>query len=439
MRSWGALGLALPAVLFCPLASFAGTAPGAPGARPTWTSGNKQGLGTAASPRSHVWFTLGDGALQEVYYPTVDTAETRLLELVVLDGGRLEEETADTEHHVHLLDPHALAFEQVNTAKTGRYRIRKVTLTDPERDTVLVHARFEPLGDGPFRVFVLFDPAIANSGLHDSGEARKDALLASKRQISAALSASPPFSQTHIGYRDSSDGMGSLRSSGTLPGYTRAPDGNVAGMAEVTLGGPGEFTLALGFGPGPASALESAEASLKEPFDAVLAAYTAGWTAYLAPLRKGPEPFGTAVAEAAMILKAHEDKTHPGAFVASLTIPWGDSADASKGGVGGYHLVWSRDLYHVATALLALGDRASAERALDYLFTVQQRPDGSFPQNTWLDGRPFWSSLQLDEVADPLILALDLNRTDPKTFKAHIRPAAEFILRTGPKTPQERW
>jgi glucoamylase len=88
---------------------------------------------------------------------------------------------------------------------------------------------------------------------------------------------------------------------------------------------------------------------------------------------------------------------------------------------------------------MAMGDRAAAERALEYLFKVQQKPDGSFPQNSWLDGRPFWGSLQLDEVAYPLLLAHDLGRTDAGTWKAHIRPAAEFIVARGPASPQERW
>ncbi|MFN2596573.1 MAG: alpha/beta hydrolase-fold protein, partial [Pyrinomonadaceae bacterium] len=95
--------------------------------------------------------------------------------------------------------------------------------------------------------------------------------------------------------------------------------------------------------------------------------------------------------------------------------------------------------YHVATAFYALGDKAGADRALDYLFRVQQKPDGSFPQNSWLDGRPFWGSLQLDEVAYPLILAYQLGRTDDATWAKHVRPAASFLVRTGPRTQQERW
>ena len=106
-----------------------------------------------------------------------------------------------------------------------------------------------------------------------------------------------------------------------------------------------------------------------------------------------------------MVLRALEDKTYRGAMIASPSIPWGGGANANEASNSGYHAVWSRDLYHVATAFMALGDRATAARALDYLFKVQQRRDGSFPQNSWIDGRPIGGAVQMDEVALPIILA----------------------------------
>ena len=88
---------------------------------------------------------------------------------------------------------------------------------------------------------------------------------------------------------------------------------------------------------------------------------------------------------------------------------------------------------------MALGDKAAADRALDFLFNVQQKPDGSFPQNSYLDGKPFWGSLQMDEVAFPLILAYQFGRYDKATWENHVKKAADFIVKNGPKTPQERW
>jgi glucoamylase len=142
---------------------------------------------------------------------------------------------------------------------------------------------------------------------------------------------------------------------------------------------------------------------------------------------------------AAMVLKGLEDKTFRGASIASPSTPWGGGPNANEPTVSGYHGVWARDLYHVATAFDAMGDRATANRLLDYLFRVQQKRDGSFPQNSWVDGRPIGGGLQMDQVGLPLVLAYQLGRTDRATWRKHIKPAADFILRRGPRTDQDRW
>src|ERR1044071_96125 len=135
-----------------------------------------------------------------------------------------------------------------------------------------------------------------------------------------------------------------------------------------------------------------------------------------------------------MILKGLEDKTYRGAVIASPSTPWGGGPDAT-----GYHAVWSRDLYQVATAFDALGDRITAGRLLDYLFRVQQKPDGSFPQNSFVDGRPIGRGVQMDQVALPLVLAYQLQRNDRSLWLGHIKPSAGFLLRQGPRTDQDRW
>jgi len=127
-------------------------------------------------------------------------------------------------------------------------------------------------------------------------------------------------------------------------------------------------------------------------------------------------------------------------------MPWrfGDN-DPEFSPSGTYHLVWPRDLYQIATGLLAAGDRAAAGRALDYMFGTQQRPDGHLPQNSNVDGTPYWTSVQLDETAFPIVLAQQLGRTDTKTWQG-VRKAAEFLLSykgenglASPYTQQERW
>ncbi len=139
------------------------------------------------------------------------------------------------------------------------------------------------------------------------------------------------------------------------------------------------------------------------------------------------------------VVLAHEDKTYAGAFIASASIPWGYAKGDDD--LGGYHLVWTRDMVQSATALLACGRVETARRALVYL-ACTQRPDGSFAQNFWIDGTPYWTGLQLDEVAFPIILAWRLWKLDGLgNFDVFpfVERAAGFLVRYAPVTQQERW
>lgn len=432
------------ALLLSSLSLQAQQAPGAPGGTPTWTNGNKVGVGTAVTENSKVWFTIGqNGALNEVYYPAIDVANTRTLELIVTDGKSFAEiESKDTEHAAEVPDPAALVFTQVNTSKSGRYQIRKTYITDPNHNTLLIQLRMKVLKGELLKAFVYFDPALKNSGLHDNGAVRDKALLDSKGDIACAMAASPEFTSVSTGYAENSDGWSELKTSYKLSQhYGASPDGNVAQIGEL----PASFsegkpaTIAVSFGTNADEALAAAQASLKQGFEATRTEYARGWHQYIASLKSVEAPYRRQYQISAMVLKAHEDKTHRGAIAASLTIPWGNQVEALKEDVGGYHLVWARDLYEVATAFLAMGDRGAAERALNYLFNTQQKADGSFPQNSWLDGKPYWPSLQMDEVSYPIILAWQLGKTDKDTFEKHVKPAANFITGHGPATPQERW
>ncbi|HEX7176597.1 MAG TPA: glucan 1,4-alpha-glucosidase [Pyrinomonadaceae bacterium] len=421
-----------------------GDAPGAPGRDAHWESAGKQGVGTSNTLESKVWFTLRGGVLTEIYYPTVDVAATQALQFVVVSGGnrRVETEAEDATHRVEVADARSLTFRQINTAKSGAWTITKTYIADPRRHTVLVEVFFTSRPAGAHTLYVYHDPSLANSGMHDAAWTQDGALLASEADKASALVSGVGFNEMTNGYLGTSDGLTQLRRAGRLTPYARAADGNVvqvASLPRVTKSGAVSFTLALAFGKEPREALSNARASLAAGFRSVRAEYETGWHEYLGRLRRVAPKVQAQFDMAAMVLKAHEDKTYRGAMIASLSVPWGGGASANEPEVGGYHLVWSRDLYQVATAFHALGDKASAERALNYLFTVQQKADGSFPQNSWLDGRPFWGSLQHDEVAYPLILAQQLGRTDRETYVKHVRPAADFIVRTGPWTPQERW
>ncbi len=126
-------------------------------------------------------------------------------------------------------------------------------------------------------------------------------------------------------------------------------------------------------------------------------------------------------------------------MIASLSIPWGQ--DKSDDDLGGYHLVWTRDMVNSATALLAVGDTVTPLRALIYL-AIAQREDGGFYQNFWIDGDPYWTGVQLDEVSFPIMLAWRLWKADAlANFDPFmtVKLACGYLIREGPATPQERW
>ena len=443
-----ALVAGLLLVAAAPASAATGTAPGAPGAVPDFTPANKDGFGTATTPQSKVWHTLSNGELTEVYYPDLGTPSVRDLQFIISDNKTFaERETDATSHVTQLADAKSLTYRQVNTAKSGRYRITKTYAEDPARNTLLIDVKFESLTRKELSLYVLYDPSLSNDGRDDSGTASGAMLAASDGKAASALAASPGFKQTSSGYLGTSDGWTDLRNDFEMDWhYTSAPNGNVVQTARAPLNGldtKQHITLALGFGASTAEASAAAAASLSRGFAAASSAYADGWQGYLGGLLAEPgsaAQYGPTYDVSVMTLAAHEDKTFRGGYIASPTMPWawGTGLETPS---GAYHLVWARDLYEIATALLAAGDRAGAERALTYLFDRQQKPDGSFPQNSTVDGTPHWTNLQLDEVADPIILAWQLGRTDAATYTDHIKKAADYIVnfKGAPFTPQERW
>ena len=425
-----ALGFAVAAP--CP----AQNAPGAPGAIPTWTPGSKEAVGTATSVNSKVWFTLESGILTEVYYPRLDTADLRTLEFAVSDGHSTWVESKDLKHSIERVSNEALLYRQTSSDLAGKFKIAKTYATDPQRDTLLMEVTFTaPAG---YDLYLLANPALKNNGYGGTGFVQGDALVTQKADMACALVSAPAFSQATTGFAGKSDGYTDLLLHHKLQWkYDRAENGNVFHAAK--LGGVGQYTLAMGFGPNPEAAVDAAKKSLARKFSLIRDEYVSGWREYVKGLRKVEPRYRDQFELAAMVLKAHEDKTYRGAMIASMSVPWGFAVKSEKPDVGGYHLVWARDLYEVATGLWAAGDRDAADRALTYLYTVQQQPDGHFPQNSWLDGKPYWIALQMDEQSYPMILAWQLGRTDADTWAKHVRPEAEFVLSHGPMTQQERW
>ena len=425
-------------------------APGAPGRDAHWPSAAKNGFGTSNTLASKVWFTLNNGVMTEVYYPTLDVPNVQILQFIVVsaDGKQVETEADDTEHRVEVLDSQAPLFRQINTAKSGAYTITKTYVTDPERSAVLIDVSFRSSAAGscPCRLYVYYDPSLNNSGMHDSAWTDGQWLVAADADKASALTViQHGLADETNGYFAVSDGLTQLRQTGRIASHRRADSGNVVQTAQVKFpfGGVARsterFTVVLSFGRSADEAVSNGQASVRKEFEVARRQYERSWHQYVKKLPAVGPKYQPQFNMAAMVLKALEDKTFRGAMIASPSVPWGGGPNANEPTISGYHAVWSRDLYQVATAFLAIGDRASANRALDYLFKVQQKPDGSFPQNSWVDGRPIGGGLQMDQVALPLVLAYQLQRTDRQTWLKHIKPAADFILAKGPATSQERW
>jgi glucoamylase len=436
------IALAVPAAGYAQAGSS--NAPGSPGLAATWAAGDKDGFGTSRTLNSRVWYTLNDGALTEVFFPRIDTPATRDTQLVVSDGATfVDREDEDTDQRVELIDGRSPVYRQVNTARSGKYRITKTYVTDPDRSAVLVDVRFESLTGESYTVYVLHDAALGLNANDDTGRSSGGGLLAGDGVLSSAVLASSGFTKTSSGYLDRSDGWTDVRDDRRMDwSYTARDRGNVVQMGATRLtglAGGRRLRLALGFGRGAGAALGTAQAALAHGFSAARAEYAAGWRDYFSSLKRVPRsaaPWRGTYRASVMLLASHEDKMFRGGSVAAPARPWAWANDLQHLPV--YIAVWSRDLYEIATGLLAAGDQAAANRALDYLWSVQQRPDGSFPQNSRLDGEPVFGGLQLDEVGFPIVLAWQLGRTGADDW-AHVRRSADFLVAEGPRTEQERW
>lgn len=428
-------------------------APGWPGIAPRWTSSAKSGIGTAVSRDSRVWFTLSHGILNEIYYPRVDHACTRDLGFIVTDGqSYCSEEKRHSRSNTSQISPGIPAYRVRNTSVDGRYRIEKEVLTDPWRDVVLQRIRFIPVHgeSADLRLFVLLAPHLGNHG--DGNTAWVGAykgnpmLLASRGPHALALASSAPWRARSVGFVGASDGWQQLKAHGRLAAtFTRAENGNVALIGEIDLAAcNGTFVLALGFGPTPMEAGQHALISLLEGFDGTQAEYVRAWRCWHAKLEGGlpTERRQPLYHSSAAVLRTHESKRVEGGVIASLSIPWGFARQDDD--LGGYHLVWPRDLVQTAGGFIAIGAHEHVRRILRYL-QVTQEADGHWSQNMWLDGTAYWQGLQLDETALPILLVdlaarngvLDAAARD--AYWPMVRAAARFLTCHGPASPQDRW
>lgn len=423
---------------------------GKPGIDSRWTHSNKDGVGTAYSNASKIWFTVWRGIVTEVYYPTIDTPQLRDLQLLISDGRDFfNEERRHLVSSVEPLSQYSLGYKITNSEPSGTYQIRKEIISNPELPSVLQRIRIDCESNllERLRIFVLCAPHLEGGGMGNDAFTLeilgKKILAAHKGETWLALAASTPFTKTSAGFVGFSDGWRDVSEHlGMDWEFGKALGGNVALTGELDLSKSSEFVLALAFGNTLQNAIGCLLQSLSTDFEELKKQFVDQWAnAYngVLPLERFSVENSNLYHASYRILLAHEDKRYPGAMIASLTIPWGEAANDEDR--GGYHLVWTRDMCNTATALLAAGDIIHPLHALIYLAASQQE-DGGFPQNFWIDGNPFWKGIQLDEVSFPIILAWKLHKAgalknfDPYTM---VSRAASYLVKNGPATEQERW
>lgn len=429
-------------------------APGQPGIPARWTSSAKSAVGTALGAQSRVWYTLSHGILNEIYYPRVDYACTRDFGFIVTDGrGYFSEEKRHARSTVRPVENGIPAFILTNESADGRYRIEKTVLSDPAREVVLQRVSFQPRdGARDLRLFALLSPHLVNRGANNEAwlgaHKGKEMLFAHGRGSAMALGCSAPWRARSVGFVGFSDGWQDLHQNFALTwNYDSARGGNVALTAEVDLAAcGGEFVIALGFGRRAAEAAHRVVASLADGFDAALENFGTAWRDWqdgLLPLDAPRNNGGASTYRiSTAVLRSHEASSFPGGFIASLSIPWGFARGDED--LGGYHLVWPRDLVETAGALVAVGALADAGRVLRWLEATQDA-DGHWPQNCWLDGEPYWNGVQMDECAFPILLVDllwregGLSGAELRRYWPMVKMAAQFVMQNGPVTGQDRW
>jgi glucoamylase len=422
------------------------SAPGAPGLPGTWSSSAKEIVGCALGS-SRLWFTIGGGIINEVYYPRVDIPQIRDLGFIVADGkGFWVEVKRMWQHTLELAAPGVPAVRIVH--RHERFELSLRVTPCEHRDVLLIEVTLS--GDEALRPYALLAPHLGGTGANNLAQTTLHrgwrVLSAEQGPFGLALVAATPQQQDAWGRASAgcvgvSDGWQDFAHNGALGWqYDSAGPGNVALTGEL----PRTAVLALGFGSSAEAAATLALSALSEPFEKSWERQLTAWTRWHASRGQEaalggdlPRACAEQIGISTMVLRVHQDKTYPGALVASLSVPWGNTHEEREG----YHLVWPRDLVESSGALLACGASHEARNTLRYLLATQHE-DGHWNQNQWLGGKGYWGGVQLDESAFPVLLAVGLDEraalagTEIATM---IRRALSFLVRHGPASDQDRW
>jgi glucoamylase len=390
---------------------------------------------------SRLWFTIGGGVINEVYYPRVDQPQIRDMGFIVADGKGFWTEVKRLDRHVLALGaPGTPAVRILHRHERFELTLRVVPCT--HRDVLLVEVVLN--GDEGLQPYVLLAPHLGGSGAANRAEVvnyrGRRMLWAEQGPHAAALGAvteryRDAWGRASAGYVGENDGWQDFaRHRAMTWEHTVAGPGNVALLGEL----PRYAVLALGFGGNAETAATVALTALFEPFDVSWERQIRHWTqwhASCAAFAPVPEDLPGLCEEqlrtSTMVLRTHQDKTVLGAMVSSLSVPWGNTRQESLA----YHLVRPRDIVECAGALLAMGATREAGNTLRYLLATQHE-DGHWSQSQWLGGMIHsHGERHLEETAFPVLLAVMLDERgvlDGIEVADMIQRALSFIVRHGP-------
>jgi glucoamylase len=415
-------------------APVSGAAFGAPGIAPTWCSSDKDYVTTALGG-SRLWATIGHGIINEVYWPSTGQPQVRDFGFYLVGAAGSQQRWVDLKRvrQYHLATPGPYLPALTITHFGADYQLTVEVLPDPLRDVLLLRFNLT----GPYSLVLILAPHLGSTGRGNSAWIDEDRAYARHADFCLCLAADAPLLKLSCGYVGASDGWQDLDRHGTLTyRFSSAENGTVALSAETSRR---QGVIALGFAGSAFGAFTRARTALEAGWELLRAQFLQSWNEWGSRLQlpRPDDTLGDAGLSSAAVLKIHEDRAYPGAVVASLSVPWGNSTDT----LGGYHLVWPRDATLTAFALLAANQQSDARHILAHLIATQRR-DGHWPQNYFPSGQPFWVGIQLDEAAFPVLLAAkmrEMGQAELPGTTQMVRAAVGFIANTGPSSPQDRW
>ncbi|GAA4007919.1 glucan 1,4-alpha-glucosidase [Deinococcus rubellus] len=412
----------------------ASEAPGRPGLKPTWTSSDKDAV-TGALGGGRVRAAVGYGVVNEVYWPSSGEPQVRDLTFIVKTAGGWVDIKRDCTYSLTPHEDGPLISIEHRLASDPAFSLKLEILPSIENDSLLIN--YDLVGG---TLYALLAPHLADSGEDNSAWIQGGVMYAQRGDSALAFLASGEFGKMSAGFVGVSDGWQDFNQHGEMTWqYGKAEHGTVALMAELK---DAQGTLALAFAHHAPGAAIHARSGLQRPFALQREEFLASWKTWTSRLRlpDGSDEETGRARLSAQVIRVHEGSDFAGAIVASLSVPFGQAHDS----LGGYHLVWPRDMVEAATGLLAVGQVNDAVRSLNYLLAAQS-PDGHWPQNIFPNGEPFWSGDQLDETAFVLLLMAKLREVEQddnftaRALEWAATRAVGYLLRHGPVSQEDRW